>query len=44
MAIRFSEQKLANFRKHESFKTAQFIVLKLKKKKKKALVLLVISA
>lgn len=36
MTIRFSEQKLANFRKHVLFKTAQFVVLKLKKKKKKS--------
>lgn len=43
LILRFSEQKLANFRKYESFKTASFIVLKLKKRKK-ALVLLVILA
>lgn len=36
LTIRFSEQKLANFRKHVVFKTAQFVVLKLKKKKKKS--------
>lgn len=35
LILSFSEQKLANFRKYESFKTASFIVLKLKKKEKK---------